>query len=93
MTASGTPFKTAEVFFVSAENVVQVMQTYKLVAVKSVAWSAASGESVIETVSFEYGGLVVTVNQQEPDGTIDILQTGWNRVKNVSDSDLSIVIK
>ena len=92
--ASGTPFKTAEVFFVGKKNVVQVIQTYKLVAVKTVSWSAASGESgMIETVAFEYGGLFVTVNQHGPHGEIsNVLQAGWNRVKNIKDTDLNSVI-
>src|SRR5207344_2627821 len=59
--------KTVEIFFVDEKNVVQVLQTYKLVAVKSVAWSAATGDAIIlETVNFEYGGFILTVNQKDP---------------------------
>ena len=92
--ASGKAFKTAEVFFIGAKNIVQVIQTYKLVAVKTVSWSAASAQpGMIETLTFEYGGQFVTVNQHGPDGEIsNVLQEGWNSVKNVRDTDLNSVI-
>jgi hypothetical protein len=89
----GTPFKTAEVFFVNKEIVLVVKHTYNLVAVKSVAWAAASGNvGIIETVSFEYGGLVITVSQPGADGKINVLQGGWNRVRNIQDTNDSGVI-
>ncbi len=92
--ASGSVFKTAEVFFVDEKNVVQVLETYKLVAVKSVAWAAATGDAnIVETVSFEYGGFILTVNQKDPaTQKIIVLQSGWNRIRNVMDIDLNNVI-
>jgi len=92
--ASGSVFKTAEMFFVDDKNVVQVLQTYKLVAVKSVVWSAAAGDtSILEVISFEYGGFILTVNQKDPlSQKIGVLQSGWNRVRNVMDVDLNNVI-
>ena len=92
--ASGTPFKTVEIFFVDEKNLVQVLQTYKLVAVKSVAWSAATGDaSILETVNFEYGGFILTVNQKDPlTQKIGVLQSGWNRIRNTMDVDLNNVI-
>ncbi len=92
--ASGTPFKTAEVFFVNEKNVLQVRQTYKLVAVKTISWSATAGENgIIETLTFEYGGLMITVFQQGTDGEkSNVLLAGWNRVRNTSDNDLKNVI-
>jgi len=89
--AAGKAFRTVEVFFVNARKVLEVKQTYKLVAVKTVSWSAALGEpGMIETISFEYGGLVITAYPFKGAGSI--VQAGWNRVKNISDNDVDIVI-
>lgn len=95
MAASGTPYKTAEVYFVNQSNLIMIKYTYKLVAVKTVSW-ASDGESgsVIEAVSFEYGGLTMSTNIQNPDGRLTpATQSGWNRVRNVLDNDPAIMIK
>lgn len=93
--ASGTPFKTADVLFVNAQNLISLRHTYKLVAVKTISWSAESSEAdPVETVTFEYGGLIVTVNQQAPDGKLlKMAQGGWNRVRNIVDTDLNTAIQ
>ena len=70
---TGTPFKnvglglrksaggqTAGTFF--------LVFTFKLVAVKTIAW-AHDDEAPKETVTFEYGGLVIQYAQQKPDGS------------------------
>lgn len=62
---------------------------FKLVAVKTISWSH-DDESPKETVTFEYGGLQVRYNQQDPSGSLStgqaaIFSGGWNRVKNVQD--------
>ena len=89
--AAGKAFKTVEVFFINARKFLQVRHTYKLVAVKSVGWSAGFGErGLLETVSFEYGGLVITV--YPPNGSGNVVQAGWNRVKNISDNDPATII-
>jgi len=91
--ASGTPYKTVEIFFVHEKLGLQALQTYKLVAVKSVSWAAVSGEgSVTESVAFEYGGFILTVYQQNTNGSFAVLQSGWNRVRNISDNDVKAVI-
>lgn len=93
--ASGTPFKTVDVFFVNEGNFITVRHTYKLGAVKTISWSAddPTVSGLMETVIFEYGGLIVTINQQSPDGRPgQPLQGGWNRVKNIRDIDLNAVI-
>lgn len=43
--------------------------TFKLVAVKTVAW-AHDDEAPKETVTFEYGGLIIQYAQQKPDGSL-----------------------
>ncbi|MGI4864587.1 MAG: type VI secretion system tube protein Hcp [Janthinobacterium lividum] len=92
--ASGTPYKTAEIFFVSTQNTILSKQTYKLVAVKTAAWAADGGSAVVETITFEYGGMVMTINKQNPDGKPNgVSQTGWNRIKNVLDNSLDTLIK
>lgn len=60
---------------------------FKLVAVKTVGW-AHDDEAPKETVTFEYGGLLVKYGQQLPNGRIDkVFPGGWNRVKNTADVD------
>ena len=85
--ASGTPFKTVEVFITNESGILYFKQTYKLVAVKTVSWSAdVEHNSIIETVTFEYGGLIVSAFHKGADGQIHLIQNGWNRVKNISDN-------
>lgn len=58
---------------------------FKLVAVKTVGW-AHDDEAPKETVTFEYGGLIVKYGQQSANGQISsVFPGGWNRVKNTSD--------
>jgi type VI secretion system secreted protein Hcp len=58
---------------------------FKLVAVKTISWSH-DDESPKEEVTFEYGGLQVRYNQQDPSGKmLNIFSGGWNRVRNVQD--------
>jgi type VI secretion system Hcp family effector len=67
--------------------------TFKLVAVKTVSW-AHDDESPKETVTLEYGGLMISYAQQKPDGTFQPASTkGWNKVKNISDDSFSNVIQ
>jgi type VI secretion system Hcp family effector len=55
---------------------------FKLVAVKTVGW-AHDDEAPKETVTFEYGGLLVKYGQQNSNGQIaGVIPGGWNRVKN-----------
>lgn len=94
--ASGTPFKTAELFFVNGQRLILARHTYKMVAVKTVSWSAGVGEeSLVEAISFEYGGLFISINQTSPDGgkIINVSQSGWNRIKNVKDPDVNSIIQ
>ena len=60
---------------------------FKLVAVKTISW-AHDDEAPKETVTFEYGALIVRYAQQNADGTpMPILVGGWKRVFNVSDTN------
>jgi type VI secretion system secreted protein Hcp len=66
--------------------------TFKLVAVKTIAW-AQSDEAPKETVTFEYGGMVIEYWQQKPDGSMGTkVVDGWNRVKNIADHDPAGII-
>jgi type VI secretion system secreted protein Hcp len=59
---------------------------FKLVAVKTISWSH-DDESPKEEVTFEYGGLQVRYNQQDPSGAMKTIYAGgWNRVRNVQDT-------
>ncbi len=58
---------------------------FKLVAVKTIAWSY-DDEAPKETTTFEYGGLQVHYAQQNPNGGFAVpIPSGWNRVKNILD--------
>jgi type VI protein secretion system component Hcp len=60
---------------------------FKLVAIKTIAYSH-DDESPKETMTFEYGGLQMRYTQQQPNGQMatGVIKTGWNRVKNISDT-------
>jgi type VI secretion system secreted protein Hcp len=89
---SGTPFAQVGLGLRKSAggNVSGVMYlafTFKLVAVKTVAWSH-DDESPKETVTFEYGAMNIQYCQQSPDGSMKtpLDYGGWNRVKNIQDS-------
>jgi type VI secretion system secreted protein Hcp len=68
---------------------------FKLVAVKTISWSH-DDESPKEEVTFEYGGLQVRYNQQDPSGAMSggqaaIFTGGWNRVKNIKDWSAGVI--
>jgi len=71
----------------SAGGVYLVFQ-FKLVAVKTLSWSY-DDEAPKETITFEYGGLLVQYSLQNHDGTFDSIdyKEGWNRVRNIADRD------
>jgi type VI secretion system secreted protein Hcp len=90
---SGTPFKQVclgarKAGGGQATGLVFLVFMFKLAAVKTIGWSY-DDEAPKETITFEYGGLIVKYNQQKPDGTLDTKDYigGWNRVKNVRDDD------
>jgi|GEM_PF-315417 len=65
---------------------------FKLVAVKTISW-AHSDESPTETITFEYGALLVRYAQQDASGKpLATLVGGWNRVQNIQDNDPNKVI-
>jgi type VI secretion system Hcp family effector len=66
---------------------------FKLVAVKTISWSNDE-DSPKEEVTFEYGGLQVRYNQQDPSGNFtssNLFTAGWNRVNNKSDTSATII--
>jgi type VI secretion system secreted protein Hcp len=63
---------------------------FGLVAVKTISWSGSDGdESPKEEVTFEYGALKVTYQQQDVTGagTKGPVGGSWNRVTNTTDFD------
>ncbi len=71
--------------------------SFKLVAVKTMSWSY-DDEAPKETVTFEYGGLFISYQQQDQNGKLGSLpkvEKGWNRVQNTVDTawDTKIVQK
>jgi type VI protein secretion system component Hcp len=104
MACSGTPFKMVSLFLrksvgstgtgggsqdVSGQTYLRF--DFKLVAVKTIEWAHDDEAGVKETVTFEYGGMVIRYCQQNPDGSFGpAIPGGWNRVKNVSDQDPSV---
>ena len=98
MACSGTAFQTvALVLQRSAGGPVAgagfMKFTFKLVAVKSISWNYDS-EEARETVTFEYGGLVVEYFEQKANGSFagDVVG-GWNRVTNIADLSALTIVK
>ena len=98
MTCSGTAFQFVTLVLCKSaggDTAATVFQkfTFKLVAVKSVAWSY-DAEAPKDVVTFEYGGLVIEYWVQEADGSMKTrVLGGWNRIKNISDNDPTTVLK
>jgi len=66
--------------------------TFKLVAVKTISW-AHDDESPKETVTFEYGAMVIQYAQQKTDGTFTaIIPGGWNKVNNIGDNNPTLAL-
>lgn len=93
MACSGTPFKQVAIGARKAgggsqSGAVFLVFMFKLVAVKTISWSY-DDEAPKETVTFEYGGLIVQYALQLPSGKFDGKDYvgGWNKVKNVADID------
>ena len=91
MACSGTPFKTVamgarKASGGNASGSIFLVFLFKLVAVKTISWSY-DDESPKETVTFEYGGLIVKYAQQLASGAMDTTAYigGWNKVKNIQD--------
>jgi type VI secretion system secreted protein Hcp len=98
MACSGTPFQTVALVLrksaggSSASAAFQKF-TFKLVAVKTISW-VGSVESQKESVTFEFGGMVIEYWEQKPDGSMGVkILDGWNRVKNILDRDPLTIIK
>jgi type VI secretion system Hcp family effector len=98
MACSGTAFESVALVLrksagASGAGVAFLKFTFKLVAVKTISYKR-DVESPNETVTFEYGGLVVEYWPQNPNGSLGPrVPGGWNRVKNVADQDPAILIK
>jgi type VI secretion system secreted protein Hcp len=76
----------------NASGVFFLVFQFKLVAVKTIAW-AHDDEAPKEKITFEYGGLLVKYGQQNSNGQISgVFPGGWNRVKNMSDTDSNVVV-
>jgi type VI secretion system secreted protein Hcp len=93
MACSGTAFKFVSLGLRKSSGGVTAGQIFlrfdfKLVAVKTISW-AHDDESPKETITFEYGGLWVSYNQQAASGamTAAAVQQGWSRVTNTADSN------
>ncbi len=97
MACSGTAFRFVTLVLCKSaggETAAMVFQkfTFKLVAVKSIAW-AYDAEDSKDVVTFEYGGVVIEYWVQEADGSMGAkVVGGWNRVKNISDNDPATVL-
>ncbi len=98
MACSGTAFQTVALVLRkstggTSAGTAFLKFTFKLVAVKTMSWSGSAG-SETETVTFEYGGVLIEYWQQQADGSMGTkVLDGWNRVKNVSDSNPATIIK
>jgi len=100
MACSGTPFKQVGLGLRKSVGSNQgtgagaffLAFTFKLVAVKTISW-AHDDESPKETVTFEYGGMVIQYAQQKVDGSFGaIIARGWNKIQNIQDMVYNSVI-
>jgi type VI secretion system secreted protein Hcp len=72
-------------------GVVYLRFDFKLVAVKTISWSH-NDEGPEETITFEYGGLMVNYAQQEASGKLKTpVAGGWNRVANIQDTNADYI--
>jgi type VI protein secretion system component Hcp len=98
MACSGTPFQLVTLALRkssgggtgggvgAASGLIYLRFDFKLVAVKTIGW-AYDDESPKETVTFEYGGLMVNYTQQAANGQMmAAVAGGWNRVRNIQDT-------
>jgi type VI secretion system Hcp family effector len=98
MACSGTAFKWVTLALRKSaggntSGQVYLRFDFKLVAVKTISW-AHDDESPKETVTFEYGGLLVRYAMQNPDGSLAAaIPGGWNRVANISDQTMNPIMK
>ena len=98
MACSGTPFQTVALVLrksagAASAGAAFLKFTFKLVAVKKISW-AGSDASQKETVTFEFGGMVIEYWEQKPDGSMGAkVVDGWNRVKNILDSDPATILR
>jgi type VI secretion system Hcp family effector len=91
MACSGQAFKQVGLALRKSGNntqtsgLVYLRFDFKLVAVKTISWSH-DDESPKETVTFEYGGMLIRYCQQNPNGSLNAaIPGGWNRVNNKQD--------
>ena len=98
MACSGTAFQAVTLVLrksagASSTGVAFLKFTFKLVAVKTISYTGPD-QSPKEFVTFEYGGLVIEYWQQNADGSMGMkVADGWNRVKNILDSDPATIVK
>ncbi|MBD2757304.1 type VI secretion system tube protein Hcp [Spirosoma validum] len=95
---SGTAYKFVEILFVKPTadgNTASVIYKVllKLAGVKTQAVSSVAdcaNGCVAESVSFEYGGMIQSTYKQQSNGSFtQNPPAGWNRVRNVQDTDPS----
>ncbi len=73
----------------TSSGVIFLRFDFRLVAVKTISWSH-DDESPKETVTFEYGAMVIRYCQQNANGTLQpVVPGGWNRVTNKQDMALT----
>ena len=93
MACSGTSFQFVTLILRKAAGgptggAVYMRYTFKLVAVKTISTSLSGGDTPLENVTFEYGGLTVEYWPQNATGTLGTLVAGgWNRVMNIADQN------
>jgi type VI secretion system secreted protein Hcp len=103
MACSGTAFQLVTLMFRKSSGagaagagktsgVVYLRFDFKLVAVKTISWSH-NDEGPEETITFEYGGLMVNYAQQEASGKLKTpVSGGWNRVANTQDTTNTFIM-
>jgi type VI secretion system secreted protein Hcp len=96
--ASGTHFATVQLYLRQSagpsENTFLAYE-FQTVFITKIDWSGSAGdEEPAETLTLEYGALVIAYKPVSPAGSPGpVTQEGWNRVNNTSDVQSTLTLK
>jgi type VI secretion system secreted protein Hcp len=96
LVASGQVLDTVQMYVrqAGAGPVTLVAYEFRTVAITKIEWSGNTGADVpTETVTLEYGAMVIAFQPTNPDGSPgQVAQSGWNRITNTQDTSSSLAL-
>ncbi len=93
--ASGHVFATVQMYVqqAGATPVTMVGYEFHTVVITRIEWVCAGSDVVSETITLEYGSMVVVYQPRNADGTPgQVVQGGWNQTTNTQDLSSSLVM-